>query len=118
MFETLFKALGEPTRLKIIRLLATRELCVCDLEEIMQFSQPRISQHLKVLKHSGLVNEHKEGQRTICSLNKELLNNTIKDFEEYLVKPLEEIDELCDEFNRMNNLDGESCSRKLCKTKF
>lgn len=115
MFETLFKALGEPTRLKIIRLLATRELCVCDLEEIMQFSQPRISQHLKVLKYSGLVNERKEGQRTICSLNKELLNKTIKDFEEYLVKPLEEITELNDEYNRMNNLDGESCSRKFCK---
>jgi Predicted transcriptional regulators len=116
MFETLFKALGEPTRLKIIRLLATRDLCVCDLEEIMQFSQPRISQHLKVLKYSGLVNERKEGQRTICSLNQELLNNTIKDFAEYLIKPLEEIDELSNEFERMNNLDGQSCSRKLCKT--
>lgn len=116
MFETLFKALGEPTRLKIIRLLATRELCVCDLEEIMQFSQPRISQHLKILKYSGLVKERKEGQRTICSLNKEHLNSTIRDFEAYLIKPLEEIDELSDEYIRMNNLDGESCARKLCKT--
>lgn len=114
MFETLFKALGEPTRLKIIRLLATRELCVCDLEEIMQISQPRISQHLKVLKHSGLVNERKEGQRTICSLNRELLDNAIKDFTEYLVKSLDDIPELKEEYKRLNNLDGESCSRKFC----
>ena len=69
MFETIFKALGEPTRLKIIKLLADKELCVCDLEEVMQISQPRISQHLKVLKHAGLVNERKEGQRSICSLS-------------------------------------------------
>lgn len=115
MFETLFKALGEPTRLKIIRLLATRELCVCDLEEIMQFSQPRISQHLKVLKQSGLVSERKEGQRSICSLNRELLDNSIKEFSEYLVKPLGEIPELSQEYDRLINLDGESCSR-MCKS--
>jgi len=60
MFETVFKALGEPTRLKIIKLLAVRDLCVCDLEEVMQISQPRISQHLKVLKYAGLVNERKK----------------------------------------------------------
>jgi ArsR family transcriptional regulator len=81
----------------------------------MQISQPRISQHLKVLKHSGLVSERKEGQRTICSLNRELLDNTLKEFTEYLVKPLDEIPELSEEYNRLNNLDGESCSRKFCK---
>ena len=61
MFETMFKALGEPTRLKILKLLAVKDLCVCDLEEIMQASQPRISQHLKVLKQARLVNERREG---------------------------------------------------------
>ncbi|MEN6463397.1 MAG: metalloregulator ArsR/SmtB family transcription factor [Syntrophomonas sp.] len=116
MFETLFKALGEPTRLKIIKLLAERELCVCDLEEIMQFSQPRISQHLKVLKQSGLVIERKEGQRSICSLNTELLNNTMQGFREYIVKPLGDIPELSEEYCRLTNLDGESCTRKFCKT--
>lgn len=115
MFETLFKAMGEPTRLKIIRMLATRELCVCELEEIMQISQPRISQHLKILKQSGLVNERKEGQRSICSLNRELLGNTMEEFAQYLAKPLNEIPELSDEYNRFYNLDGESCLRQSCK---
>ena len=116
MFETLFKALGEPTRLKIIKLLAARELCVCDLEEIMQISQPRISQHLKVLKYAGLVNERKEGQRSICSLNTELLNNTMSEFTEYIIKPLEEIPELSEEYSRMPAIDGEACMKKFCKT--
>ena len=41
---------GEPTRLVILRLLAEQELCVCELEEVMDISQPRISHHLKVLR--------------------------------------------------------------------
>lgn len=115
MFETIFKALGEPTRLKIIKLLAERELCVCDLEEVMQISQPRISQHLKVLKHAGLVNERKEGQRTICSLNRNLLNNTMTEFLQYIDKPLELVAEMADELSRMPAVDGEACLKKSCE---
>ncbi len=114
MFETIFKALGEPTRLKIIKLLAERELCVCDLEEVMQISQPRVSQHLKVLKHAGLVNERKEGQRTICSLNRGLLDQTISQFKEYISQPLETIPEMAGELSRMPAIDGEACINKSC----
>lgn len=115
MFETMFKALGEPTRLKIIKLLAYRDLCVCDLEEVMQISQPRISQHLKVLKYAGLVNERKEGQRTICSLNRDLLNSTIAGFLQYIDKPLDSIAELADEFSRIPAVAGETCLKKSCE---
>lgn len=115
MFESIFKALGEPTRLKIIKLLSERELCVCDLEEVMQISQPRISQHLKVLKYAGLVSERKEGQRTICSLNKNLLSQTIEQFEQYIAQPLETIPELAGEFSRMPIVDGEACVKKSCQ---
>lgn len=114
MFETIFKALGEPTRLKIIKLLAARDLCVCDLEEIMQISQPRISQHLKVLKHAGLVNERKDGQRSICSLNRSLLSNTMDEFRQYIDKPIELITELAGEYSRLPMVDGEPCLRKSC----
>jgi len=115
MFETMFKALGEPTRLKILKLLAVRELCVCDLEEIMQVSQPRISQHLKVLKHARLVNERKEGQRTICSLNKELLIRSTEEFLAYMNRPLELIPELAGELDRLQSFDGQACERKACQ---
>ncbi|AFV01192.1 MULTISPECIES: metalloregulator ArsR/SmtB family transcription factor [unclassified Dehalobacter] len=113
MFESRFKALGEPTRLNIIKLLSFKDLCVCELEEIMQISQPRISQHLKVLKQSGLVKERKEGQRRVCSLNTALLNNTMEEFMDYIAKPLQEIPELNEAYERLVDLDGESCTRKL-----
>lgn len=115
MYEMQFKALGEPTRLKIIKLLSSKDLCVCELEEIMQFSQPRISQHLKVLKQSGLVKERKDGQRRVCSLDKVLLNKTLAEFIDYIAKPLEEVPELNEEYGRLINLDGESCTRKFNK---
>lgn len=115
MFELVFKALGEPTRLKIIKLLAHRELCVCDLEEILQMSQPRISQHLKVLKHAGLVNDWKEGQRTICSLNQIALNNTINEFLQYIGKPIESIAEMAEEVARIPAVTGETCLKRSCK---
>lgn len=54
---TTFKALGEPTRLKIVKLLSVQELCVCELEAVLNISQPRVSQHLKVLRVAGIVRE-------------------------------------------------------------
>lgn len=52
-FVKIFKALGEPTRLKILKLVALRPMYVCELEMVLGISQPRISQHLRVLKEAG-----------------------------------------------------------------
>lgn len=79
----------------------------------MQISQPRISQHLKVLKYAGLVNERKEGQRCICSLNQTLLTDTMNEFADYIGKPLEEIPELAGEYARMPAAAGDSCIKKI-----
>lgn len=115
MFETTFKALGEPTRLKIIKLLAHMDLCVCDLEDVMQMSQPRISQHLKVLKHAGLINERKEGQRTICSLNRIAVNTVIHEFLQFIDKPIDQVSEMADEVSRIPDVIGEACLKKSCE---
>lgn len=56
MYEIYFKTLGEPTRLRMVRLLAQVELRVCELEEMLKISQPRISQHLRVLKQTSTGN--------------------------------------------------------------
>lgn len=90
MYEVFFKALGEPTRLRIIRLLAQEELCVCELEEILKMSQPRISQHLRVLKQARLVNERREGTKRYCKLDHDNYQNTLKSFMEYMNSPLKE----------------------------
>ncbi|MBT2292909.1 winged helix-turn-helix transcriptional regulator [Paenibacillus albidus] len=56
------KLLGDKTRLTIMGLLKDKEWCVCDLVEILNMSQPNVSQHLRKLKAQGLVKETKRAQ--------------------------------------------------------
>ncbi|WP_062112454.1 ArsR/SmtB family transcription factor [Aureimonas sp. AU40] len=57
----ILKALGEPTRLRLVMLLSGHDLTVSDLTSILGQSQPRISRHLKLLVESGVVLRHQEG---------------------------------------------------------
>src|SRR4051795_13655105 len=63
-FDTMLSALkaaGEPTRLRLLAVLAEGELNVSDLTEVLGQSQPRISRHLKLLVEAGLVERIREG---------------------------------------------------------
>jgi len=64
-----FKVLGDKTRLRILALLQDRELCVCDLTEVLGISQPGVSQHMRRLRQAGFVNERRGGQWIYYSLN-------------------------------------------------
>lgn len=64
-----FHALSEPIRIKVIELLRHRELCVCDLCDILDISQSKLSFHLKNLKEANLVNARQEGRWIYYSLN-------------------------------------------------
>lgn len=68
---TILKLLGDKTRLTMMKLLEGRTLCVCELVELFEISQPAISQHLRKLKDAGLVKEEKRGQWVYYSVNKE-----------------------------------------------
>jgi ArsR family transcriptional regulator len=57
----LFKAFADETRLRILHLLRTSELCVADIVTILEVPQPKISQHLAVLRQARLVEGRKEG---------------------------------------------------------
>lgn len=67
----LFKLLGDRTRLTIVHLLQIRECCVCELVDVLELSQPAISQHLRRLRDSGIVSEKRRGQWVYYSLNNE-----------------------------------------------
>ena len=59
----IFRALGDPTRLDVFRLIATQPdpICVCDITARFEVSQPTISHHLKILRESGLVTVSRRG---------------------------------------------------------
>ena len=59
--ETVFKALGDATRLRILGLLLTGEVCVCDIHESLKIPQPKASRHLAYLRKCGLVDARRDG---------------------------------------------------------
>lgn len=73
----ILKALGDPTRLKILKLLHTKgcNLCVGMIAKMVGVSQPAVSQHLKVLKNAGLV----ESERMGFHIHYRLITQTLKE---------------------------------------
>ena len=59
--EALFKALADATRLRILGLLLSGEVCVCDIHESLKIPQPKASRHLAYLRRTGLVETRREG---------------------------------------------------------
>ncbi|MHB8158544.1 MAG: ArsR/SmtB family transcription factor [Desulfocucumaceae bacterium] len=114
-FVKIFKALGEPTRIKLLRLLSVRPMYVCELESVMGISQPRISQHLKVLKEANILKEAKEAQKTFYMLNGSKVDKALGDFMEFLRVDIRQLPDFVEETARIDKL-GCDCSVINCKT--
>lgn len=64
----IFKALADPTRLKILECIKNKEKCICEVIPYTGKSQPNVSLHLKTLKNAGLITERKDGTRIMLSI--------------------------------------------------
>ena len=60
-FIKIMKALSDPTRIKIVKMLQHKTMCVCEMREALQVSQPTVSKNLKILEDAGLVDFKKDG---------------------------------------------------------
>ena len=60
-FIKVMKALSDPNRVKIIKMLQQRVLCVCEMKAALNIAQPTVSKHLKLLEDAGLVTSEKDG---------------------------------------------------------
>lgn len=60
-FIKVMKALSDPNRVKIIKMLQRGTLCVCKIQDALDIAQPTVSKHLKILEDAGLVSRRKEG---------------------------------------------------------
>ena len=73
----LFKALADETRMRIINILAVREMCVCEVMVALGLTQPTASHHLGILENVGLVKDRKEGKWVFYSLANPLLVDAV-----------------------------------------
>ncbi len=60
-FVRVMKALSDPNRVRIVKMLQRRMMCVCELQAALGVAQPTVSKHLKILEEAGLVSRRKDG---------------------------------------------------------
>ena len=60
-FIKVMKSLSDPNRIKIVKLLQKKQMCVCEIQEALGISQPSVSKHLKVLEEAGMIDYLKDG---------------------------------------------------------
>ena len=60
-FIKVMKALSDPNRVKLLKMLQRRVMCVCEIQAVLEIAQPTVSKHLKVLEDAGLVSYEKDG---------------------------------------------------------
>ena len=60
-FIKVMKALSDPSRVKVVKLLQHRTMCVCEIQYALGLAQSTVSKHLKILEEAGLIASYKEG---------------------------------------------------------
>jgi ArsR family transcriptional regulator, arsenate/arsenite/antimonite-responsive transcriptional repressor len=84
-FSKICKALGHPARVRIVDYLKEIDQCICgDIVGMLPLAQSTVSQHLKILKESGLVKGEIEGPRTCYCLDRTMLDQFIKSCNDFI----------------------------------
>jgi ArsR family transcriptional regulator, lead/cadmium/zinc/bismuth-responsive transcriptional repressor len=73
-----FTQLADATRVRILCMLASGELCVCEMADILGMSQPAVSHHLRVLRQFDAIRFRKSGQRTVYDISDNQIGETIR----------------------------------------
>lgn len=105
----LFRAFADPTRLRLLNLLLERELCVCDLCEVLDEIQPKVSRHLAYLRRAGLVSVRRDGKWKHYAVTKKAagLERTLLDC---IRTCLRDLDVLSRDLKRLRKLPRGRCN--------
>jgi ArsR family transcriptional regulator len=109
-----FKALSDPTRLRILMLLLKRELCVCELVFTLKMEQSRISHQLRVLRDADLVEDIREGKWTNYRIPDKTKNNLRALFGKILREKLSDSEELEEDRKNLEICINENIRLKRC----
>jgi DNA-binding transcriptional ArsR family regulator len=105
-----FKALSDPGRLRIVKMLEERELCMCEIREVLQLSNATVSKHLSLLRDAGLIDDTKDGRWVNFRLSSKPADPFVKDVLKLLQKSL--IDE--EAIVKDKKVAKQVCRKKIC----
>ena len=117
-----FKAIGDETRLKILILLSSKNVCAKGIAKHLEISEAAVSQHIKTLKEANLVIAYKDGYYVMYELNKDVLENAKKFMDLLIHKDIDLISKQCN--IKISDLNITKCkiscksNKCCCKRKF
>lgn len=107
----IFKSLGDENRLRILLMLNVRPLCVCEITEVLDIALSTISAHLKLMKHSGLIEDEKEGRWVTYRLVDD--NNFLNELMIMLEARLQNDEKVLRDRTIISQITREICALKL-----
>ena len=106
-----FRGLADATRLRMLNLLLHGELCGCDIQYVLEMSQPNVSRHLTYLKNCGLVLDRRDGPRIFYRLS-EAKSGTTRRFFDFLPHVFKGEELLQDDTRKLKEaIQAGSCTR-------
>ncbi|MBD3257232.1 metalloregulator ArsR/SmtB family transcription factor [candidate division GN15 bacterium] len=101
---SLFKALGDDSRLRIVLALLRRELCVCQIVGLLDLAPSTISRHLQILKDAGLIRGNKKGRWIYYQFNTRAIGEGIGPLLEPLLSTVAKSDQGRDDYSKLTGL--------------
>lgn len=112
----ILKAMADPTRLRILRLLLQRDLCVCELMFILKMEQSRVSHQLRILRDADLAEDIREGKWIIYRIPQNNRRSVRQMLEEVLKPGPEDVRETAQDARRIQLCLKEEIRKKRCRS--
>jgi ArsR family transcriptional regulator len=110
------KAMADPTRLRILRLLLQRDLCVCELMFILKMEQSRVSHQLRILRDADLAEDVREGKWIVYRIPRKVRESLGRMFAEVLQAGSEDLREAAGDARRIEVCLKEEIRKRRCVT--
>ncbi len=104
----LLQAVGDVNRLRILKCLQVRSACVSELVEATGIPQPRVSRHLGILRHAGLVRMARDGQWVECACVGDDASSQVRELLDFVIGWVPEVDEVASDQERLAALQPKS----------
>lgn len=101
----IFKALSDPNRLRILKMLGIRELCVCEITEVLQLAPSTVSKHLSILRDADLILDEKVGKWVNYHLNASINDEYVSKLLPLLGDWLPDDATVLRDFGKVNSVD-------------
>lgn len=102
---TLFKALSDPNRLRILKMLQFRDLCVCEITDILELAPSTVSKHLSLLRESGFIIEEKDGKWVNYGINRRPSDPVLASLISMMHVWLEDVDTIKNDKKKVQTVD-------------